>query len=77
MAKQALLTLLSGLSSNELAYGEFKQLVKIDKVKDIVLSEHRVWCAVVADGLSAVVEAPRVARFGCKQACHASSTPCV
>ncbi|MTW10037.1 ATP-dependent zinc metalloprotease FtsH [Pseudoduganella eburnea] len=61
-----LLNLLSGLSSNELAYSEFKQLVKIDKVKDIALSEHMVSGMVEPDGLPAVIEAPRVARFGCK-----------
>ena len=61
-----LLSLLSGWTSNELAYSEFKQLVKIDKVKDIVLAEHTVSGTVEPDGLSAVVDAKRAARLACR-----------
>ncbi len=60
------LSLLSGWTSNELAYSEFKQLVKLDKVKDIVLSEHKVSGTVEADGLSAVIDPQRAAKYACR-----------
>jgi cell division protease FtsH len=67
-----LLTVLTGWRSDELTYSEFKQLLKVGKVKDLALSERLVSGTAHADGINEVLKQGAAGRFACRPGpeCH-------
>jgi cell division protease FtsH len=67
-----LLTVLSGWHSDELTYSEFKQLLKLGKVKDLAVSEQMISGSAQADGIDEVRKQGAATAFACRPGpdCH-------